>query len=348
MIVITINEFRDRHQSINSSKELPSMSHPSTQRPQEVSAAISDNSSLLPSRLSTLVDYVNHFIQNMTWSSEEIKLTYPDWYPGTARNIAEEALSISLLNGDPKDIKVSRANLVSNFLSTNMSHTHRHALSNETILSLLGMWEISSRSPEILSKALEMLDILFQLKLHPIRSDKFIMAQICEAKGENDEAETFYRQAIKSFTEIDRLFDDKPTEVQHRFGKFLMKINRDEEALLTMLNVYTDWLLKNWPPIDIEESRFQNSCSSECEKILESLQALHVKMDQYGTFARVRASVSQLQNIHQGTNSIALGELWLELNNLGTAYSEKRMFDAANVVFRFATSVSNNLINYNY
>ena len=94
--VITINEFRDRHRAINSSKELLSMSNSSTQRPQDVSAAISDNSSILPSRLSTLVSYVNYFSKNISWSPEEIKLMYPDWYPGTARNIAEEALSISV------------------------------------------------------------------------------------------------------------------------------------------------------------------------------------------------------------------------------------------------------------
>jgi tetratricopeptide (TPR) repeat protein len=339
MIVITINEFRDFHQFINSSKQLPSMSHPSTQRPQEVSAAISDNSSLLPSRLSTLVDYVNHFIQNMTWSSEEIKLAYPDWYPGTSRNIAEEALSISLLNGDPKDIKVSRANRYPGFLFANMSHTHRHTLLNETTLSLLGMWEISPRPPEILLKALEMLDILFQLKLDPSMSDNFTLAQICEAKGENDEAETFYRQAINSFTEIDHQIDDKPLKVQHRFGKFLMKINRDEEALLTLLNGFASWLSNIWP-VGAGSFYFrfwQNFYTDECEEIMKSLQALHVKMDQDETFAWVRGSVSRLQKLHQ-ENSVNADdeEFLLEFMKLGAVYSEIWMLDAANLVFGFA------------
>lgn len=143
--VITINEFRDRYPSINSFKELLSMSNSSTQRPQGVSAAISDNSSLLPSRLSTLAGYVNYFSKSISWSPEEIKLMYPDWYPETARNIAEEVLSISidlslrdesekisLLNGDPKDIEVSAANNQSTFLPHT---THRHTLLNETTLS---------------------------------------------------------------------------------------------------------------------------------------------------------------------------------------------------------------------
>jgi hypothetical protein len=284
------------------------MSHSSTQRPQGVSAAISDNSSLLPSRLSTLVGYVNYFIKRISWSPEEIKLMYPDWYLGTARNIAEEALSIiidlslrdeseniSLLNGDPKDIKVFTANNHSTFLP-HRAHTHRHTLLNETTLSLLGMCEISPRPPEILLKALEMLDILFQLKLDPSMSDGFTLAQICEAKGDNDEAETFYRQAIKSFTEIDHFFGDKPLRVQHRFGKFLVKINRDEEALLTLLNCFASWLSRIW--VADPESSFppfrHYFYSDECGEIMKSLQALHVKMDQDGTFAWVRASVTEL------------------------------------------------------
>jgi hypothetical protein len=117
-----------------------------------------------------------------------------------------------------------------------------------------------------------------------------------------------------------------------------MKINRDEEALLTMLNGYTDWLSGRWP-VDIKRSFLDlrpQSCSSECEKNLESLQALHVKMDQDGTFAWVHASVSRLQNLHQGTNNIVNEELLLEFMKLGTVYSEMLMFDAANLVFGFA------------
>jgi hypothetical protein len=101
---------------------------------------------------------------------------YPDWYPGTARNIAEEALSISvdlslrdesentsMLNGDPKHFELSAANNHSTFLA----HTaHRHTLLNETTLSLLGMCQIRPCPLEILFKALEMLDILFQLFPH--------------------------------------------------------------------------------------------------------------------------------------------------------------------------------------
>ena len=344
--VITIDEFRDRHQSINSSKELLSMSHSSTQRPQEVSAAISDNSSLLPSRLSTLVGYVSYFNKNISWSPEEIKLMYPDWYPGTARNIAEEALSISidlslrdeseniyLLNGDPKDIKVSTANNHSAFLP-HSAHTHCHTLLNETTLSLLRMCEISPRPPEILLKALEMLDILFQLKLDPSTSDSFTLAQICEAKGENDEAETLYRQAIKSFTVVHCRFDDKPLKVQHHFGNFLMKINRDEEALVTLLNGYASWLSMIWPEGIENYIRFwQNFYSDESQEILKSLQALHMKMDHDGTFAWVRASVSRLQNLY--LDNLELGviahdeEFLLEFMKLGAAYSEMWMLGAA-------------------
>jgi tetratricopeptide (TPR) repeat protein len=348
--VITINEFRDRHQSINSFKELLSMSHSSTQQPQEVSAAISGNSSLLPSRLSTLVGYVNYFDKIISWSPEEIQVMYPDWYLGTARNIAEEALSISidlslrdesenisLLNGDPKDIKVSTANNHSTFLPYR-AHTHRHTLLNETTLSLLGMCEISPRPQEVLLKALEMLDILFQLKLDPSVSDGFTLAQICEAKGENDEAETFYRQAIKSFTEIDHQIDDKPLKVQHRFGKFLMKINRDEEALLTLLNSFASWLSRIWPvgTESIYFSYWQSFDLDECEKIMKSLQALHVKMDQDGAFAWARASVSRLQNLLHGTSVIAGEEFLLESMKLGAVYSGMWMLDAANLVFGFA------------
>jgi hypothetical protein len=350
--VITINEFRDLHQSINSCKEFLSMSHSSTQQPQEVSAAISGNSSLLPSRLSTLVGYVHYLIKNLAWSPEEMKLFYPDWYTGIARNIAEEALSISidislrdesenisLLNGDPKDIKVSTANNHSIL----MPHTHRHTLLNETTLSLLGMYQTQPCPLEILLKALEMLDILFQLKLDPSiwLSDSFTLAQICEAKGENDEAETFYRQAINSFTEIDHLFDDEPLKVHHRFGKFLMKINRDEEALLTLLNGYASWLSRIYP-VGTESIYFdawQKSHSDESLEIMQSLQALHVKMDHDGTFARVRASVSQLQNLHGviAHDVIAHDEkLLIQFMKLGAVYSEMWMLDAASLVFRFA------------
>jgi len=326
------------------------MTHSSTQRPQKVSAAISDNSNLLPSRLSTLVSYVNYFNKNISWSPEEIQLMYPDWYLGTARNIAEEALSISidlslrdesenisLLNGDPRDLKVSTANNHSTFLP-HRAHTHRHILLNETTLSLLGMCEISPRPPEILLKALEMLDILFQLKLDPSMSDGFTLAQICEAKGENDEAETFYRQAIKSFTKIDHQIDDKPLKVLHRFAKFLMKINRDEEALLTLLNGYASWLSRIWPVgTEIYFRFWQNLYSDECEEIMKSLQALHVKMDQDGTFAWARASVSRLQNLLQGTSVIGGDEEFLlEFMKLGAVYSEMWMLDAANLVFGFA------------
>jgi hypothetical protein len=349
--VITINEFRDCHQSINSSKEPLSMSHSSTQRPQKVSAAISDNSSLLPSRLSTLVGYVNYFSKNISWSPEEIKFFYPDWYPGTARNIAEEALSISidlslreepenisLLNDNPKDVEVSAANNHSTFLPHT---THRHTLLNETTLLLLEMWQIRRCPLEILLKALEMLDILFQLKVDPSisLSDSFALAQICEAKGENDAAETFYRQATKCFTEIDLGDSYELLKVQHRFGKFFIKIDRDEEALLTLLNGYASWLSKIWP-VGTESVYFglwQHFYSDECEEIMKSLQALHVKMDQDGTFAWVRASVSRLQNLHQGTSVITDGEAFLlEFMKLGAVYSEMWMLDAANLVFGFA------------
>jgi hypothetical protein len=348
--VITINEFRDRHRAINSSKELLSMSNSSTQRPQDVSATISDNSSILPSRLSTLVSYVNYFSKNISWSPEEIKLMYPDWYPGTARNIAEEALSISvdlslrdesentsMLNGDPKHFELSAANNHSTFLP----HTaHRHTLLNETTLSLLGMCQMPCPL-EILLKTLEVLDILFQLKLDPSLwpSDSFTLAQICEAKGENDVAETFYRQAIKCFTEVDPVFGNKRLKIQHCFGKFLMKIDRDEEALLTLLNGYASWLSRIWPVgikrviLDFRQVLY----SDEYGEIMKSLQALHVKMDQDGTFAWVRASVSRLQNLHQGTSITTDDEAFLlEFMKLGAVYSEMWMLDAANLVFGFA------------
>jgi hypothetical protein len=190
-----------------------------------------------------------------------------------------------------------------------------------------------------LLKALEMLDILFQLKLDPSTSDSFTLAQICEAKGENDEAETFYRQAIKFFTVVHCRFDGKPLKVQHRFGKFLMKMSRDEEALLTLLNGYASSLSRLWP-VGTERPypRFwPNFYSDGCGEIMKSLQALHVKMDQDGTFAWVRASVSRLQNLHQGTSDIAdHEEFLLEFMKLGAVYSEMWMLDAANIVFGFA------------
>jgi tetratricopeptide (TPR) repeat protein len=205
------------------------------------------------------------------------------------------------------------------------------------------MCEIWPRPPEILLKALEMLDILFQLKLDPSMSDGFTLAQICEAKGENDEAETFYRQAIKSFTEIDSY--DKPGKVLHRFGKFLMKINRDEEALLTLLSGYASWLSRIWSVGTENYVPFwQNFYTDEYEEIMKSLQALHVKMDQDETFAWVRASVSRLQDLILGyiddeefppayTDD---EEFLLEYMKLGAAYSEIWMLDAANLVFGFA------------
>ena len=193
---------------------------------------------------------------------------------------------------------------------------------------------------EILLKTLEVLDILFQLKLDPSLwpSDSFTLAQICEAKGENDVAETFYRQAIKCFTEVDPVFGNKRLKIQHCFGKFLMKIDRDEEALLTLLNGYASWLSRIWPVgikrviLDFRQVLY----SDEYGEIMKSLQALHVKMDQDGTFAWVRASVSRLQNLHRGTSDIVNEELLLEFMNLGAVYSEMWMLDAANVVFGFA------------
>lgn len=330
------------------------MSNSSTQRPQGVSAAISDNSSLLPSRLSTLVGYVNYFSKNISWSPEEIKLMYPDWYPETARIIAEEVLSISIdlslrdepenismLNGDPKDYELSAANNHSTFLA----HTaHRHTLLNETTLSLLGMCQIQPCPLEILLKALEMLDILFQLKLDPSiwLSDSFTLAQICEAKGENDVAETSYRQAIKCFTEVDLGCSYELLKIQHRFAKFFMKIDRHEEALLTLLNGYASWLSRIWPagPEHVFTPYGQYFFSDECGEIMKSLQVLHAKMNQDGTFAWVQASVSRLRNLRQNVN-IVVGEeeSLLEFMRLGAAYSEMWMFDAANLVFGFAAPI---------
>jgi hypothetical protein len=347
--VITINEFRDLHQFFNSSKELLSRSHSSIQRPQDLSAAISDNSSLLPSRLSTLAGYVNYFSKNISWSPEEIKLMYPDWYPGTARNIAEEALSISvdlslrdesentsMLNGGPKDVEASAANTHSTFLPHT---THRHTLFNGTTLSLLKMCQMPCPL-EILLKTLEMLDILFQLKLDPSLwpSDSFTLAQIHEAKGENDVAETFYRQAIKFFTDLHFVFGDELFKAKHYFGKFLMKINRDEEALLTMLNGYTDWLSGRWPvgTERISLDFWQHFDSDECGEIMKSLQVLHAKINQDGTFACVQASVSRLENLRHSLNIFGVEESLLEFMRLGAAYSEMWMFDAANLVFGFA------------
>lgn len=377
MKIITIEEFQDFQVSISSFKEFHPSSNASTKGSQDVSATILDcglnpdaqpRCPSIPSiyfRLNTLAHYVYYFCRELTWSPEELKLMYPEWYPGVARNIAVELLSVitdlsaqgnnSSLDCDSQESGLSAANNLPIITRTE----HHRTLFNQTILSLFGICQRSQPSPGVMSKAFEMVDSIFQLKLDPLTwpLDTTILAQIFEAKGENDAAETCYRQAIcmmQSSKEYNNQSDfwngsyRELPEIQSLFGDFLVKINREEEALPMLVNGCIDKFVKVLSLLYIGRTSSQARFFSwehpdRCRKVLESLQALHLQINQDGRFGGVRASISQLELLlRTGFTLNKAEEILLEFMRLGAAYSEIWMFDAADLVYKFASACLEN------
>jgi hypothetical protein len=191
--------------------------------------------------------------------------------------------------------------------------------------------------------AFDVLERIFHRRFEPSYSLRIALR--LETLQENDGAEARYRQAIKGFMERNEF--GNLTVCRNHFGKFLSKFSRDEEAVVVLLDGFTAyfrwWSLcslrtltspySNLPPLPL------SPWFTHHKKIMESLQKLHLKMDQDGNFAWVRTSLSRLQNLLKDLKSLSADDwelVLLEAMQMATAYSETWHFDAANLVYEFA------------
>jgi hypothetical protein len=199
-------------------------------------------------------------------------------------------------------------------------------------------------------KAFEVLEVMFHQKVDPSSWPFYtmVLAKNHETRGENSAAEICYHRALKSYMErsdVESFFRDRVDgllDCHNGFGHFLIKTNRDEEALNMLINGLTNYLSHCWSLTNIQDSAPLVSWASlgfACSlffDVMESLQRLHLKMDQDGSLAWARASISRVQNLCRKSYMVEPEQILLEFMTLAAAYSEIWRLDAAIMVYEFA------------
>jgi hypothetical protein len=305
-----------------------------------------------------LLDYVRRFAKIISELPGEINHLCDECLSDIAISIIRELLSIINFcqNFNPAYDGLSqhtRSFVADDSVAGVKCITTFRNLFEYTVPLLFVHYRRSQLSPEVSWKALELLETLFQQKLvlsiQPLHF--FRLAQSYEDRRDDDAAETCYRLAIKLYEDSKDFKDYFGTEdngllnCRKYFGDFLRKINLDDEALIMLIHAFTIcvsdcmWFIPNQDSLHESTSwdlfLFELP-SSSFQDIASSLQMLHLKMD-LGSFAWVRSSVSRLQNLDLNSDTCDGEELLLEFMKLGAAYSDIWLFDAANVVYEFAT-----------
>jgi hypothetical protein len=211
--------------------------------------------------------------------------------------------------------------------------SHFGALCWETnlLLSRWWHWQDEEITPLLILKAFTMLDRLFPVKLDTLSFGTIDLAQIYAARGETRSAEACYREALRSCVESERL------KIQIPFSEFLMKIERQEDAIFMLVSEYTSYLSNRWPITGIIAAEFV--CFRELfhldQNALGSLDRMHSKTRPGSTFS-VCTSLSRLSDVGQSMSKDNTEKVLLEFMRLGAAYSEISWLNVADIIYGFA------------
>ena len=356
--VITISEFRAHKQLIVAHHAMEMSAITNSAASQQYIDSDAGSKALCPAKLSndqigpntpateslyfkwkTLLQYVEHFCKLWAWSPEEIRVMRPELYSEVAETVAQEILAIApsggsdtyLLHADSNNPELPET---SNNSTAALFTTHFHALFLDTNLAVALVAEDANFPPRMIATAYKMLDKFFRLELDPsvlqLDLGSLSLARILAARGKEEAAKECYHEALKSPMPMER----GRLDIQLHFSKFLLKVKRQQEAIMTLVNEYTTYLSNHWPTPHCISCRAMPPMDYD---VLKSLQSLH-SMDLDGTFTGVRASLCRLLGIHlpEGSRMDDTEMVLLEFMRLGAAYSELCWLDTANSIYGIA------------
>ncbi|PMD43189.1 hypothetical protein L207DRAFT_563929 [Hyaloscypha variabilis F] len=287
------------------------------------------------SKCETLVGYIDYFCRHLAWSPEEVRIMQPQLYPEVAQNVAQDLLTI-IDCGIFDEYSLDSASKLwelpkyGNNSVSELFTSHFGALCWEInlLLSRWWHWQDEKLPRGFILKAFKMLDRLFPVKLDTLSFGTIDLAQIYAARGENKSAEACYREALRSCVQSERL------KIQIPFSEFLMKIERQEDAIFMLVNEYTSYLSVRWPKTTTRGGfgRLHHLDHGA----LSSLHDIHSKMGPDTNLPSVCASLSRLADIDQLLTEDNREKVLLAFMNLGAAYKDKCWLDAANLIYGFA------------